>query len=245
MNGDFDGDVAVVTGGASGIGEAVARRLAGRGADVWIADVDIEGAERLAGEIHGHAVKVDVRRRDDVRELFEGLPQPPVHVVTSAGGAPRMAALDIDEDTWVDTFQLNAGGFLRCAQEAAKRVFADATGTASFCHIASSTWHGPAPELAHFAAAKGASVTMVRCFANEWAPRIRVNGVVPGLIDTPMTRRAGAIPEGGMPASRVSRLPAHRVGVPDDIADAVAYLLLTPWVTGSIVTVDGGHSVHL
>ena len=244
MTDDMRGGVAVVTGGASGIGEAVVRRLAARGADVWIADTDYEAASRIAGEIDGHAAKVDVRRREDVQGLFHGLPNAPRYVVTSAGGAPRIAALNIDEATWLDTFQLNAGGLLRCAQEAARRVFA-AGSVASFCHIASSTWTGPAPELTHFAAAKGASVTMVRCLANEWAPSIRVNAVVPGLIDTPMTRRAGAIPEGGVPEERVARLPAHRVGVPDDIADAVEYLLSTAWVTGSIVTVDGGHSVHL
>jgi NAD(P)-dependent dehydrogenase (short-subunit alcohol dehydrogenase family) len=241
---DLNGRVTVVTGGGSGIGEGVARRLARAGADVWVADINAEGAERVASEIDGRAVHVDVRVRSDVVRLFDSLPGPPSFLVTSAGGAPRVNAIDIDEATWLDAFQLNAGGLLRCAQEAARRVFAADT-TASFCHIASSTWTGPAPELAHFAAAKAASVTLVRCLANEWAPRIRVNAVVPGLIDTPMTRRAGAIPAGGLAEERVARLPEHRVGTPDDIAEAVAHLLAAPWVTGTLLTVDGGLGVRV
>ena len=242
--GRFAGRLAVVTGGASGIGAAVARELAAGGARVVIADLDLARAQSLAAELGGEARRVDVCERDQVVALFAGLPGAPDVLVTSAGGAPRSAALDTDEATFARTLQLNTGGFWRCAQEAARRAVA-AGQPLAIVHVASSLHRGPAPGLAHFAAAKAASVTLVRCLAQELAPqRIRVNAVIPGPVETPMTTPVwDAMP--GLRESLGARIPLGRIGTPADVARAVAWLASdeAEWVTGALLPVDGGLEV--
>ena len=249
--GRFAGRLAVVTGGASGIGAAVARQLAQDGASVVIADLDLARAEALARairEVHGpgaaQARGVDVRDRAAVEALFAGLARAADVLVTCAGGAARCAALEVDEATFAASLQLNAGGFWRCAQVAARAAIAAAQPLA-IVHVASSLHRGPAPGLAHFAAAKAASVTLVRCLAQEWAAqRLRVNAVVPGPVETPMTTPVwDRMP--GMRESLRAALPLGRIGEPADIARAVAWLASdeAAWVTGTLLQVDGGLEV--
>lgn len=241
---DFDGRLAVVTGGASGIGAQVARNLAARGAQVVIADLDESGAQTLAATIGAQALPVDVCERQQVAAMFSDLPEPPAVLVTCAGGAPRRAALDVDEALLQDTLQLNTGGFWRCAQEAARRAIDAGTGLA-IVHVASSLYRGPAPELSHFAAAKAASVALVRCLAQELAGhRIRVNCVVPGPVETPMTTPVwDAAP--GIREAIASRLPLGAIGEPTDVAPAITWLASdeAAWVTGAVLHVDGGLDV--
>lgn len=242
--GRFAGRLAVVTGGASGIGAASARALAVGGARVIVADVDLARAEAVAGECGGVAHAVDVCDRAAVFGLFDALDAAPAVLVTCAGGAPRSPALDTDEATFARALQLNAGGFWRCAQEAARRAIAAGTPLA-VVHVASSLHRGPAPGLAHFAAAKAASVTLVRCLAQELAPhRVRVNAVIPGPVETPMTTPVWDAAPGLRDALR-SRIPLGRLGTGDDVARTVAWLASddADWVTGSLVTVDGGLEV--
>lgn len=246
--GRFAGRLAVVTGGASGIGAAVVRELARGGAEVVVADLDAGRAAALAGELGAiatvHARCVDVRERAAVESLFVGLPRAPGLLVTCAGGAPRSAALDTDEATFAATLQLNTAGFWRCAQVAARAARA-VDAPLSIVHVASSLHRGPAPGLAHFAAAKAASVTLVRCLAQEWAVhRIRVNAVVPGPVETPMTTPVWDASPGLREGLRAG-VPLGRLGEPDDVARAVAWLASdeAAWVTGTLLTVDGGLEV--
>ena len=241
---DFAGQLAVVTGGGSGIGAAIAQSLAGRGADVVVADRDESAASRVAEAIGGKAHQVDVTDRNQVRAMFTGLAQPPRVLVTCAGGARRTPALEVDEELFAETINLNAGGFWRCTQEAAQRCLEACTGL-SVVHIASSLHRGPAPELSHFAAAKAASITLVRCLAQELAPYgVRVNGVIPGPVETPTTTPIwDAQPQ--LREALKNKLPLARIGDPVDIAPAVIWLASdeAAWVTGSILTVDGGLGV--
>ena len=236
--------LAVVTGGAGGIGAAIVRRLAGGGAEVWIADVDRGAAERLAEETGCQSRNVDVRSRDAVQAFFNELPRAPDILITAAGGARRCNALDVDEALFNDTIALNAGGFWRTAQEAARRARAANT-PLSIVHIASSLHRGPAPELSHFAAAKAASITLVRCLAQEWASSgVRINAVVPGPIVTGATDTVWK----QYPAIRDAlerRLPLGRIGTPDDVAAAALWLASSDaeWVTGATLSVDGGLEV--
>ena len=242
--GSFANSLAVVTGGAGGIGAEIVRRLADGGAEVWIADVDGAGAARIAGETGGRACTVDVRRREDVRALIDDLPRAPDIVITSAGGARRCKAIDVDEALFADTIALNTGGFWRTAQEAARRARASGT-PLSIVHVASSLHRGPAPELSHFAAAKAASITLVRCLAQEWAAKgIRINTVVPGPVVTHATEAVWQ----RQPDRRdelLNRLPLGRMGTPGDVAAAVLWLASpqAQWVTGAALTVDGGLEV--
>jgi NAD(P)-dependent dehydrogenase (short-subunit alcohol dehydrogenase family) len=210
----FSGELAVVTSGASGLGAATARRLAELGTAVRIGDLTGAGAEKL-----------DVRDREAVKRFFESMPRAPDVLITCAGGAKRAAALDVNEALLAETLQLNLGGFWRCAQEAARRALAEKTHLA-IVHVVSSLHRGSAPQLSHFAAANAASVTMVRCLAQEWAVHhIRVNAVVPGPLETPATTplwdaRPGATVVGLVdpaPASDLAALPRFA-----DLAAAIA-----------------------
>ncbi len=112
-------------------------------------------------------------------------------------------------------------------------------------HVASSLHRGPAPGLSHFSAAKAASVALVRCLAQELAPvGVRVNGVIPGPVDTPATARVWeTMPD--VPLAITERLPLGRVGKPDDVTPAILWLASDEarWVTGTLLTVDGGLDV--
>ncbi len=248
---EFTADaVALVVGGASGIGAAIARRLHAEGVPVTVADLDLAAATRLAAELDGVGKHCDARQVDvtdpaSVAALYDGLGALPSLVVHSAGGAARYPAIEIDEATWAHSFQLNAGGFFRTAQQAARRLIA-AGRPGSILQIASALHEGPAPGLAHFAAAKAASVTLVRCFASEWAASgIRVNALTPGPIDTPMTRRAWQRRSAREQADFVARIPLGRVGDPGDVAGLATFLLAEDarWITGSVFGLDGGLAV--
>jgi NAD(P)-dependent dehydrogenase (short-subunit alcohol dehydrogenase family) len=237
--------VALVIGGASGIGAAIARRLGAEGVPLIVADLDLAAATGLASELGGDARPVDVTNPASVAALFDGLDVLPSLLVHSAGGATRYPATEIDEATWAQSFQLNAGGFFRTAQQLARRLIA-AGRPGSVVQIASALHEGPAPGLAHFAAAKAASVTLVRCFASEWATHgIRVNALTPGPIDTPMTRRAWSNRTAQEQANFVARIPLGRVGDPADVASLATFLLAQDarWITGSVFGLDGGLAV--
>jgi NAD(P)-dependent dehydrogenase (short-subunit alcohol dehydrogenase family) len=243
-SGDFSGKLAVITGGASGIGAEVSRRLAQAGARVVIADIDAEGAAGQASATGSAAQIVDVCDRSQVAALFWGLDRAPDILVTCAGGTQRRPALEVDEALFHSAFDLNAGGFWRCTQEAAKRAV-DEDSPLVVVHVASSLHQGPAPGLSHFAAAKAASVALVRCLAQELAASdVRVNGVIPGPVETPATAAAWeATPS--MQAQLQERLPLGRIGQPSDVASAILWLASdeASWVTGSLLTVDGGLAV--
>lgn len=228
----FAGKLAVVTGGASGIGAACAAALQEHGATVVIGDIQADP---------GSPEHLDVTNRDSVVAFFAALERAPDILITCAGGAQRTVALDVDDDLMADTMSLNFGGFWRCAQEAARRAIADGTAL-SVVHVASSLHRGPAPELSHFAAAKAASVTMVRCLAQELAPQsVRVNAVIPGPVETPATTAVWDASESIREALERA-LPLGRIGVPDDVVPAILFLASdnATWATGSILTVDGG-----
>jgi len=241
---DYSDRLIVVTGGGSGIGATAAAALAGAGAEVIVADVDLDAAMTVAERIGGTAVTVDVCDRASVVGLFTSLPRAPDALLTCAGGANRCPALDVDDVLLFESLQLNTGGFWRCAQEAARRSIAEGRRLA-IAHVASSLFAGPAPGLSHFAAAKGASISLVRCLAQEWAAYgIRVNAIIPGPIDTPATARTwDAHPE--IRTAIESRMPLGRIGRTEDLIPLVHWLLhdSTDWVTGALITVDGGWSV--
>lgn len=235
MSKTFSGKLAVVTGGASGIGAACAKTLNEQGATVVIGDIQ---------EDPGAPTFLDVTNRDSVETFFASLDRAPDVLITCAGGATRAAALDVDESQMDLTMALNFGGFWRCAQEAARRAIADESSLA-IVHVGSSLHQGPAPELSHFAAAKAASMTMVRCLAQELASHnIRVNAVVPGPVETAATTPVWEA-QPGIRAALRNILPLGSIGEADDIVPAILFLASpsAAWATGTILAIDGGMSV--
>ncbi|ONH22527.1 SDR family oxidoreductase [Pseudofrankia asymbiotica] len=242
------GRVAVVTGGASGIGRGVSERLAARGDRVAVLDVQDDAARQLAKELQtagGQAVGLaaDVRDRvavdaalDRVREAFG-----PVEIaVTSAGINAAGAFTAITPDAWDRVLAVNLTGTFHCLQA----VVADmiVAGWGRIVTISSSAQHGAA-NRAHYIASKGGIIALTKTLAMELAPSgITVNSIPPSIIDTPMARDGAGM--GTVPTldAIAAATPVRRPGVPADVAAAVEFLCSDDagFITGQQIGVNGG-----
>jgi 2-hydroxycyclohexanecarboxyl-CoA dehydrogenase len=241
--------VAVVTGGASGIGLGVARGLAADGNRVAIVDRNADAAEAAADELNGGgpaalAVVVDVADRSSVDAGFERIRAElgPVEIlVTSAGIESFTPVLDIDSDGWDRIIGVNLTGTFTCIQAALPDMLA--AGWGRIVTISSSSAQSGAPNMAHYAASKGGVIGLTKALAVELARSgITVNTIPPSLVDTPMARQAEA--NGDFPGVDVvgPMVPTGRAGTPADIAAACSYLCSESgsYVTGQVIGVNGG-----
>jgi 2-keto-3-deoxy-L-fuconate dehydrogenase len=228
---EFAGKVAVVTGGGSGIGLAVARRLDAGGADVVVATRSESGSV-------GRWIGTDVSDEASVRALFEALPE--VHVLVNCAGVLATTELtpDIAVEDWDRAFAVNARGTFLCCKHALPRMRPGA----SIVNVASVAGMVGVPGRAAYGASKGAVIAFTRALAIDHVDDgVRVNCVCPGTIDTPWIDRV--VDELGEPREKlVARQPLGRLGTPDEVADAVAYLASdrAAFTTGSQLVVDGG-----
>jgi NAD(P)-dependent dehydrogenase (short-subunit alcohol dehydrogenase family) len=241
--------VAVVTGGASGIGLGVSRRLAADGHVVGVLDRNGPGAEAAADELRAAgakaaAVQVDVADRASVAAAFDRVRAElgPVEVlVTCAGVESFQSVLDITGESWDRLIGVNLTGTFTCAQAAIPDMLASRWGR--IVTIASSSAQSGAPKMAHYAASKGGVIGLTKALAVELARNgITVNTIPPSLVDTPMARAAEAA--GDFPGVDVvgPMVPVGRAGTPDDIAAACSYLCseAASYVTGQVIGVNGG-----
>lgn len=242
--------VAVVTGGAAGMGRAISLRLAADGHAVGIIDVDLAGAEAVAGAIAAQggracAVQGDIGDRAQVEEAIRAIRVAlgPVAVLVNNAAIENFTALeDLDDASWDRLMAIN----LRGAYVAAQCVLPDMT-AATWGRIVNISAFGAqigAPNMALYTASKGGIIAMTRSLAIELGPRgITVNSVSPGFIDTPMARRA--IDGGLFPVpweQIVATYPIARLGQPEDIAAACAFFAsdAAGYVTGQVLGVNGG-----
>ncbi len=238
--------VCVVTGGGSGLGRVVARRLAERCA-VAIGDVNFEGAEETARLIKaqgGDCIvrQTDVTRADDVRRLiddtvnaFGGLD----YAVNNAAveGARAMVA-DYDEAEWTRVISVNLTGVFLCMRQQIPHLLA--RGGGSIVNVASTAGIRAVPLMSAYVAAKTALVGLTKTAALEVADKnIRINVVCPGSLRTPMSERLYGENIG---TTLANRTPMRRAGELDEIAEPILWLCseATTFMTGSQVTVDGG-----
>ena len=238
--------VAIVTGGAQGIGRAIADMFGEEGATVVIADVNGAGAESAAAAIPGAAgLQVDVSNRKDVSRMVEETVRRFGKLdilVNNAAIVPFTAWDDIDFDEWRRIMAVNLDGvFLTCraaSDEMRKH------GYGRIVNIASNTIVAGTPNMAHYVSAKGGVFGFTRALATELGKYgITVNSVAPGLTETEgvmVSPHAGAFDF----VQSLQAIPRH--GVAADIAPAVAFLASegARWVTGSMLVVDGGHTRH-
>lgn len=238
--------VAIVTGGAQGIGRAIAQKLAAEGATVLIADLNGAGAEAAAAAIPGAVgLQADVSSQADVTRIVDETVRRFGKLdilVNNAAIVPFTAWDDIDFAEWRRIMAVNLDGvFLAC------RAASDAMRKQSYgriVNIASNTLVAGTPNMAAYVAAKGGVFGFTRALATELGKYgITVNSVAPGLTETEGVQ---ASPHAGAFDFVQSLQAIPRRGVPGDIAPVVAFLASEEarWVTGQMVVVDGGHTRH-
>jgi 2-keto-3-deoxy-L-fuconate dehydrogenase len=216
---------ALVTGAGSGIGAAVANRLAADGMQVVRADLR---------ELGGDALQLDVRDEAQVAPAMRDLDV----LVNVAGIGSTTNAPETPLEVWEDVFAVNARGTFLCCKHAIPGMAA--RGAGAIVNIASVAALIGLRKRAAYCASKGAVVARTRALAvDHVADGIRVNAVCPGTVDSPWVRRL--VEEAGESLDELrARQPLGRLGTPDEIADAVAYLASAEFVTGTVLTIDGG-----
>jgi 2-hydroxycyclohexanecarboxyl-CoA dehydrogenase len=241
--------VAVVTGGASGIGAATCRHLAAAGRRVGVLDLDADGAERVAEQVRAAGTDalglgVDVTDRPAVDKAFAEVRAalgPTEILVTSAG----MVAFDdfaaITPERWQRVIDVNLTGTFHCCQAALPDMVA--AGWGRIVTISSSSAQRGSPLNAHYAAAKGGVIVLTKSLARAYAARgITANSIPPSGIETPMQRHSQE--QGDLPADDVmaATIPVGHLGTPDDIAAAAAFLAseAAGFITGQVLGVNGG-----
>jgi NAD(P)-dependent dehydrogenase (short-subunit alcohol dehydrogenase family) len=242
----LSGRVIVVTGGASGVGLATAQRLVGEGAQVALLDLNGEGVERAAGEIgreHAYPVQLDVGEEDQVVNAFASVREHFGRLDGLHNNAgiliPRKPIAEIAMADFDRVIRVNLRGAFLCLREMLRSAAAGAT-AAAIVNTASGTALRGAPGASAYSATKAALIALTRTAAIESAPDVRVNAVIPGPLQTPMT--AAIAPEAR--ARTAARLPLGRVGTAEEVAGLVSWLLSdeAAFVTGALYTIDGGET---
>jgi len=241
--------VAVVTGGASGIGLGVANEFASNGHHVAVLDRNGAAADAAAVQLRtgggkAIAVEVDVADRASVDRAFAQIRSDlgPVEIlVTSAGIESFDSVLDITAEKWDRIIAVNLTGTFTCVQAALPDMLA--AGWGRIVTISSSSAQSGAPNMAHYAASKGGVIALTKALAVDLARSgITVNTIPPSLVDTPMARAAEAA--GDFPGVDVvgPMVPLGRAGTPADIAAACSFLCSEggSYITGQIIGVNGG-----
>lgn len=244
MSGRFDGRVAVVTGGAAGIGEAIVRRLAHEGARVAFCDVDADAGERLATELGEHVTfrSADVSDGDLLTAFVDDAAARNGRLdvlCSNAGISGRGSTLDTDLETWRRVMRVNLEAVFLGAKAAIPHL--RRSGGGAIVNTASSAGIGGYAGMIAYATSKGAVVNYTRSLALDCAPLgIRVNAVAPGLVETAMTGVQRADPVRN--ARVIASIPMARSAKPSEIAAVIAFLASddASYVTGTIIPVDGG-----
>lgn len=246
----MSGRTSIVTGGASGIGGAISRRLAADGAMVAIFDLNGDAAratalsiEEAGGKAIGLSVDVTDRSAIDTAldEVRARLGRPAV-LVNSAGMTVDEPFLEITAETWNRVLAVNLTGTFDCCQAVLPDMVEEGWGR--IVNISSSSVHSGAPTLASYVSAKSGVVGLTKVLALEFARHgITVNTIPPGFVDTPMLRQAV---ERGLVnvEEQAANTPVGRIGQPEDIAAACAFLVSeeASYITGQIIGVNGGRN---
>ena len=246
----LDGKVAIVTGGAHGIGNAIARRLAEEGADVIIGDIDGVAAEREAAAIDGaHSMSLDITKREQIDAVVQAAEEKFGRLDILVNNAAILDIAPFDQLTYErfsEVLRVNLDGALLCCLAAVPALAR--SGGGRILNIASIMGIVGSKESIPYSTAKGGIVNLTRCLACDLAPKnITVNAIAPGFIDTRMARLEDGSHEHDTDYFKTvylkhEKIPIGRAGKPDDIAGPGFFLCSddSRYVTGQILAVDGG-----
>ncbi|WP_427313363.1 SDR family NAD(P)-dependent oxidoreductase [Cupriavidus sp. H39] len=248
---DLEGKVALVTGAFGGLGLHFAQTLARAGCKVALAGRRLGEGETLAAGLRGQgaqacAVALDVRDPASVDAAFDASRRElgPVRIViNSAGIATTGPALEVDEAAWQSVIDTNLNGAWRVAQRAA-RMMRDAGTGGSIVNIASILGLRVAQQVPAYTAAKAGLIHLTRSLALEWARHgIRVNALAPGYFETEINRSFFEAESG---QAMIRRIPQRRLGRPGQLDGALLLLAsdASDYMTGTVLPVDGGHSIN-
>ena len=245
-SGRFAGKVALVTGGARGIGAATAARLAAEGADVVVADFDLAAAEETAAAIGGRAVRCDVTSREEVEAAVAAAAEPTGRLdilVTCAGIIRDNLLHKMTDDDWDAVIDTHLRGTFLSVQAAQRLMVAQKSGTMVL--ISSTSALGNRGQ-ANYSAAKAGIQGLAKTLAIELGRfGITVNCVAPGFIATAMTEQTAArmgVPFEDFIEAVAAQTPVQRVGQPEDVAGVIAFLCSADaaYVSGQVIYVRGG-----
>ena len=237
--------VALVTGGAQGIGRTISEELARAGAHVVLGDVNLEGAQATAEAINNSggsasAVKIDVSNATEVREVFDFIikDKKPVDILVNNAGITRDGLMvRMKESDWDLVLDINLKGSFLCSQQAAKQMMKQKSG--AIVNIASIVGVMGNFGQANYSASKAGVIGLTKTLAREVASRgIRVNAIAPGFIDTEMTR----VLDEEVRQKLIEQIPLARLGLPEDVARCVNFLVSdkSSYITGQVINLNGG-----
>jgi 2-hydroxycyclohexanecarboxyl-CoA dehydrogenase len=239
----LEGRKALVTGGASGIGAAIARRLAAEGAEVTIGDIDLEGATQVAGEISGFPIELDVTDLAAAEAAVQSAGGTLDILVNNAGTDEFGFFVDMTPERWEKVIAVNLTGVFNCTHAALPGM--QEAGYGRIVNIASEAGRVGSKGSAVYSAAKGGVIAFTKVIAREGARfGINANGIAPGPIETPLL--LAALEFGEIGEKIIENMKAgtqlRRMGKPEEVAAAVAFLASddASYVTGEILGVSGG-----
>ena len=242
---NVDGKVAIVTGSGQGIGRTIALSLAERGADVVVADINMDLASAVAAEVEALRCsampqKVNVVSLQECEELMKAVIERfgKIDILVNNAGITRdMVLLRMKEEQWDDVISVNLKGTFSCTKTAIRYMFRQKSGR--IINIASVTGAMGNPGQANYSASKAGVMGFTRAVAREYAEYgITVNAVAPGFIETAMT---DAIPQKDRDLL-IAQIPAKRLGTPEDVAAVVCFLAsnFASYITGQVIHTNGG-----